>query len=310
MSKVFPIFVGSGRSGTTLFGLIFDSHPDLAMAHEAHFVAALARRRRTFTSGGRFDKEQFVTALYGNPNFRRLEVPRSAVEEALVAGSIESYADAVRTVFAVFAGQQGKSRYGDKTPGYVNHIATLAALFPEARFLHIIRDGRDVALAYLDRDEWGPQTIDEAALYWRSRVGRGRRAGKKLGSQRYMEVRYETLLDEFEPTVRSICSFLDLEFEPAMLTYYERGEAFAAKTKDPQAFGALALPPTKGLRNWRDQMRPDDVVRFEAIAGGLLSDLGYEVNNSPPGSRERARVAVGWAKWQFKRVSARFGGGK
>jgi hypothetical protein len=305
MNPVFPMFVGSGRSGTTLFRNVFDSHPDLAMTHEAHFVLPMTLERRRFETPNGIEVERFVAQLYANPNFVRQGLPEPTVRVALSAATPTSFADAVRTVFAAYAAQHGKRLYGDKTPGYVTNLRLLGEVFPEARFVHIIRDGRDVAMAYLDRSEWGPSTMADAALYWKSRVGRGRDAGRRLGSTRYREVRYEDMVDDPESVTRDLCTFLGLDFHPEMLEFHRRGEEFAAATPHPDAFRGLAQPITKGMRDWRTQMGPDDVALVEAIAGDLLSDLGYDVTGTASGGRIRTQALAAGAVWQVKRVTAR-----
>ncbi len=305
MNRVFPIFVGSGRSGTTLFRNIFDAHPELAMSHEAHFIAPMAKRRTAYEPASGFAIEAFVADLYANPNFRRLELDEAVVREALGADRPLTTADAIRSVMASYADRESKPLYGDKTPGYVIHLELLGTVFPEAKFVHIIRDGRDVALAYVDRDEWGPSSVADAAHNWKSRVGRGRKAGTRLGPERYREVRYEDMVEDPEAMTQQLCAFLGLEFDPAMLRYHEKAEAFIASTHDPAAFGNLAKPITKGIRDWRRQMGPDDVALCEAIAGDLLADLGYEVTGVRATPAVRMRAASAATAWQGKRVVSR-----
>ncbi|HJU51286.1 MAG TPA: sulfotransferase [Acidimicrobiia bacterium] len=302
---VFPLFVGSGRSGTTMFGLMFDSHPDLAIAHEAHFIPALAMRDRSLLADRHFDHARFLKLLYTDPNYVRLDIPRGDVAADPSFRAAHDYATAVRSVMSVFARSRGKRWYGDKTPGYVIHLDLLARLFPEAKFIHIIRDGRDVALGYVQRPEWGPHTVAEAAFYWRSRVSRGQEAGKRLGSERYREVRYEAFVEDPAGEAARLCEFLGISFAPQMLTYYERGTAFAAASKDPQAFTALSRPPTKGLRDWRKDMRPADLRIFEHIAGHQLAKLGYETGNGGRSPITAARLAIARVGWQTRRINAR-----
>lgn len=286
---VFPFFVGCGRSGTTLFRAIFDSHPNLAIPGESHFIVHLAPNRGRYESSAGFDTEAFLADLLPHPRFRLWGLAEQEVRTALGEDTPSTLADAIRAVFALYAGDQGKGRYGDKTPGYVSHLPRLAGLFPEARFVHILRDGRDVALSYLDVS-FGPETVERAALHWKRVVERGREAGALLGPDRYVEARYEDLLADPEGTVRSLCGFIDLEFHPGMFRYPERAAEVASGSAFPEAHGRLALAPTKGLRDWRSQMPPKDVVAFELLAGDLLSDLGYERSMTHAGVRARARV--------------------
>jgi len=300
--RVFPIFVGSGRSGTTLLRTIFDGHPELAVANEPQFMGTGARQRKRLESDG-FDATAFLEIVLNNPNYRRLDLDQSDVESSIASADPSTVADCVRVVLGVFAAREGKALYGDKTPGYVVQIPELARMFPEARFVHLIRDGRNVALSYIERP-WGPSTVGEAALYWRSRVGRGRAAGEALGSDRYLEARYEDLVDDPETEVRRICEFLSLDFVPEMLQYTEAAEKFIASSHQPEAFKALVRPPTSGLRDWTNAMDDDDIALFDTVAGDLLHDLGYERRNESYPVNVRLRAWWEEAKWSMRRVRA------
>ncbi|MGH8935748.1 MAG: sulfotransferase family protein [Acidimicrobiia bacterium] len=271
----FPFLVGSGRSGTTLLRAMFDSHPEMAVPHESHFLVPIARRRARYEQPAGLDLETFVADLVGHPWFSRWGIPEEEVREALARDRPTECAEAIRGVFALYARRLGKPRYGDKTPGYVSQIALLAAFLPEARFVHLIRDGRDVALS-LREMEWGPADPLEAALYWKERVEMGRRAGRRLDRGRYRETRYEDLVRDPEGTLRELCSFLALTFDSVMLQYPERAAELTAPAEYPHRHRRIALPPTTGLRDWRRQMSREDLARFEAVAGGLLTELGYE----------------------------------
>lgn len=235
-------------------------------------------RARYETNRG-FAADLFVDDLLAQPALRRWRLPEEELRAALFEPPPEHYADAVRRVFALYARCQGKPRYGDKTAIYVLHISVLANLFPEARFVHIIRDGRDVALSWLDTGwDFGPETVEEAALYWRYHVGRGRRASQQLGQDRYREVRYERLIDDPTSTVAELCSFLDLEFDVTMLAPPSAESAIVAEMPRPQQHQNLLLPVTPRLRDWRRDMSTEGIRTFQEIAGGQLSELGYEID--------------------------------
>lgn len=299
---VFPQFVGCGRSGTTLLRNMFDSHSALAMTHESHFIGPLAKVRSKYESEGRFDSDAFVADLFGDANFVRQGLEVEDVRSALEAARPKSYPEAVRAVFSAYAARDGKTLYGDKTPGSVTQIELLAELFPEAKFVHIIRDGRAVALSYLERPEWGPETMAEAANHWKNRVRRGRSAGRVIGTGRYMEVRYEDVVADPETVARAVCDFLGLEFEEGMLRYHEKSKEFIASTKDPEAFKNLSRPITGGLRDWEDEISSGDRHLFEAIAGDLLEELGYPVSGASPKIGTKVRVVVAAVSWQWKRL--------
>jgi hypothetical protein len=293
------MFVSSGRSGLTLLGMMFGSHPDLAVAHEPRFLATMVPKRGEYEREGGLDVERFLTDLYAMGNYKRLGVPKEQVRSALARAGVTSFADAVRVVFAEYARDRGKRLYGDKTPLYITFIDPIAETFPEMRFVHLVRDGRDVTMAYLERDK-GPASVAEGAFHWKLRVSRGRESGRRLGPGRYREFRYEDLVDDPEATVRAICDFLDLDFNPVMLDYQKTSEDFLDEAKNPGDHQHLTLAPSKGLNDWRTEMSLADVALFEAIAGEVLEDFGYARAASKPASRPT--VWIEWTRWQFRRV--------
>ena len=98
---------------------------------------------------------------------------RAAVREHLRELGPETAPQGFRAIYGFYAAANGKTRYGDKTPNYVLKVQDLALHFPESRFVHLIRDGRDVALALRDVP-WGPDTLEGRAEYWMTRVAAGR----------------------------------------------------------------------------------------------------------------------------------------
>jgi hypothetical protein len=287
----FPFFVGSGRSGTTLLRAMVDSHPEVAVPDEVAFVIRLSRPHRAVQYGWprRFDAAACTDLIVADSSFRRWPVTEAEARAAIADPPAASFADTVRRLYALVAASQGKARYADKTPMHVLYLPRLARLFPEARFVHLIRDGRDVALSY-QSVAWGPTTVPEAAIRWRRSVRRGRRDGHRLGPERYREIRYEDLVANPERVLRAVCAFLELDWDNSMVQYHERADAVIAATRFPGAHQRLLLTPKPGLRDWRTEMAPTDVESFEAIAGQLLDELGYGCAAGRPSIPRRLQV--------------------
>lgn len=266
----FLFIVGRGRSGTTLLRAMFDSHPDMAIPPESHFIVPLGQHGRYQRPTG-FDSELFLSHLRPT-GVRRWGLPEDLIRSALGSSEPATYPEAVRVVFACYAAHHGKRRYGDKTPVNVRNIAPLAEMFREARFIHIVRDGRDVTQSILSVD-WGVQTVAESAVYWKLSVEQARRDGEKLGPSRYREVRYEDLVKDPDSTLRALCDFADLLFDPLMLRYYERADE-VRKGTNIVSHRNIERPPTK-TRDWRQEMQPGDIALFEALAGDTIADFGY-----------------------------------
>lgn len=275
LTPPFPFIVGSARSGTTLLRALLDSHPALAIPPESYFVVTLARRAERYLTAGGFDGELFCSDVAAHPRFKRWGLAEEAMRAVVAERAPADFAEAMRAVYSAYARAHDKPRYADKTPKYVKDIGRLEQLFPEARFVHILRDGRDVVLSFKDL-AWGPTSAIEGALRWRAWVEQGREAGRALGEARYLEVGYENLADDPEPVLRKICEFLELDFDPAMFGYTARAEELIAPNYHPEGHARIRMAPTTGLRSWRESMTREDLVKFELIAGDVLSDLGYE----------------------------------
>ncbi|HWM21865.1 MAG TPA: sulfotransferase [Ilumatobacteraceae bacterium] len=296
----FPPFVfvlGAGRSGTSVLRTVLDGHSRLAVCHEGRFVFPMSRRRSRYERTEGFDVDAFTADLLADPGVRgNLGLDPDDLRVALGGAPVADYPDAVRRVFAHYASQRGKVRYGDKMPAYVLRIPALAEMFPEGRFVHIIRDGRDVALSAM---AIAGQRHDPVALAidWRRRVEAGRAAGARLGAHRYHEVRYEQLVADPAEPIAALCNFLDLDYEPGMLQFFERRDSVPAKVRANPRHARLAEPLSSGPRSWRTAMAPADLERFEAVAGDLLSQLGYERGAARPSITARAAAAWGRVRW-------------
>ena len=252
-----------GRSGTTLLRAMLERGGQIAIPPESYFPVSLQQRH----GGGGFDPLAFGADLRANVRFREWDVPAPDLTDA------RTYADALRAVYAAYAMAHGAERSGDKTPPFVLHMDLLAELLPEARFVHLIRDGRDVASS-LVQTSFGPNGLARAAEVWMRRVSRGRASGARLGPERYLEVRYESLVRDPTVTLGSVCAALDLDFREGMLTPEQGATPVPARERPHHA--NLRLPVTAGLRDWRRDMPEADIALVEAVAGDLLSELGYE----------------------------------
>jgi hypothetical protein len=283
-----PLLVlGVRRSGTTLLRVMLDRSSQLAVPDESYFVTQLAHRH-----GRRPDIEAFAE------DCRRLSTLRDwgVTPDDLDLRPGTTTGEAIAAVYARYAALQGKPRWGDKTPMYMQHLPLLARLFPEARFVHLIRDGRDAALSFLGvppgimtRTWWQPRSAVDFACQWRTEVEAAQRLGRRVGPERYLEVRYEALVADAPAELRRICAFADLPFEEEMLAYAGAVDV-AAKPHQQR----LLQPPTRNVRDWRSDLPEADARAFEGVAGDLLRRLGYDLlepDGAYPTAAGRARLA-------------------
>ncbi|HEY6075758.1 MAG TPA: sulfotransferase [Gaiella sp.] len=288
------VFVlGVRRSGTTLLRVMLDRHPELAVPDESYFIPQLARRHRDPVDVAAFVDDLGRLSTLAEWGLDPLSVA-ARLEPGLHPGQ------AIAAIFEAYAEDRGKSSWGDKTPLYMQSLPTLERLFPLTLYVHLVRDGRDAALSFLSvppgimTESWGhPRDSAGFACQWATEVRDARALGRRVGQTRYLEVRYEALVADPEAELRRVCAFLALEYDEAMVDY--AGKTDSARKEHQQR---LNEPPRVGVRNWRTEMTPSDVDAFEAVAGDLLHELGYEVTARGHDSRRLAAYRAKTAAWR------------
>ena len=280
--------VGCPRSGTTLLQRLVDAHPLVAVIHETHWITNHFKERAV--------TPKMVSEMVEHKRFARLGVGREEFEGLL--SEPVSYKRFLGGLFELYAGARDKPLVGDKTPSYVTSIPKLHALWLEARFVHIVRDGRDVCLSVMNWKKagrtagryatWVKDPVSTTALWWERKVRQGREDGSSLPEGLYHEVRYEDLIDHPGRECVRLCEFLGLPYDDAMLRFHQGKKRM--DLPDPKSRPKRAwLPVTSGLRSWRAEMPRESVERFEAAAGDLLEELGYPLATGPkPGAMEHA----------------------
>jgi hypothetical protein len=273
----YVFFVGCPRSGNTLVQRLADAHPELAVMHGTRWIAPWYEQRIGVTEDGQVMAE-LVERLPQHPRFKALEMEPEELRRLYREDQDVSYADFVTALFDLFGKRRGKHLVGDKTPEYVKSLPALHALWPEAKFVHIIRDGRDVCLSVAEWGKgatrwptWDDDPVATTAAWWELNVRLAREAGRQLGSDLYHEMRYEALVADAAGECAHLCEFLEIPYDEAMLRFHEGRTSTELGLDAKKAW----LPVTPGLRTWRSQMPPSDVERFEAAARDLLDELGY-----------------------------------
>jgi len=276
----FVYIVGCPRSGTTLLRRILDAHPELAVSNSSKWVTYPFHEPGWELTDARVTKD-FVERVIEFRRFRKFKLDEAAQQRVREEGPGLDYAAFVRLIYDLFAAGKGKRLAGDKTPIYVRRVEPLHRTFPDLKFIHIIRDPRDVCLSLMDPanfhkqeqlrrfSTWTEDPLVTCALRWECDVRLGREAGLPLGPRLYHEVRYEALATEPETVCREMCRFLELDYHDAMVRFHE------GKTKGHTRSKKAWLPVTQGLRDWRAQMTPDEATRVESVVGEVLDELRY-----------------------------------
>jgi glycosyltransferase involved in cell wall biosynthesis len=274
--------VGVARSGTTLLRLQLDAHPLLAIPPETGFGAVAAALRDA-------DRPAFARAVAAHEAWPDLGIDDTTLAAVLQAVDPWSPGDGLRAIYLHYAARHGKPRWGDKTPAHARYMAELVSLLPEARFVHLVRDGRDVAVSLREQPfAPGDGGIEAAATHWRDELLAARAAAARV--PHCLEVRYERLVSSPEETLREICAFAELPFHPAMLRAHERAAARLAELPEARPAGdGVATRAARAARHvrtcqppdptragrWATALTAEEVAVVERVAGDLLAELRY-----------------------------------
>jgi hypothetical protein len=267
---------------------MLDAHPQLAVPPETAFLAHLTKLHGSAETLRQRFLEIVTDDRITVSNWTDFGLDAEALRQRLEAIEPFTVAAGVRAFYGMYAEREGKTRGGEKTPGYVFIMPQICALLPEARFIHVLRDPGDTALSW--RKTWFSPGQDFRVLgeSWRQHVEAGRRVRTIV--PHYLELRFEDLVVHPEHELKRLCDYLALPWDPAMLDYAAQGAARLERLQArPHARGPMIpreertrihlnltrAPDAERLGVWRREMTAQERRELETAAGPLVSELGY-----------------------------------
>lgn len=280
--------VGMPRSGTTLLVEHLARHPDVIATPETHFFRSVCRTPSMARKQLSADRAE-ATYIELSKRLRNAQgVGQRDAEKRRVFASATSLAAIARTAFRDLLAETKKTVLIEKTPDHGFFTDAITAVFPEARFIFLVRDPRDVALSWL-KVPWNPAGILWPGIKWGVMARNlSRRAG--YDRQHFIVVRYEDLLTNPERILRQLMAFLQLRetrFEPSArgtMTFDPDVEHWKARAMQP-------LDPSNRDR-WRMEMIPAHLFLFDRLLGRLLDHYGYERADISFGAAGPAKIAA------------------
>ena len=284
--------VGAERSGTTLLRLMLDSHPGLAFRSEFELAVELMP-----DEGGFPDLEAYYAYLHGQ---------RWVDEPPLIDRALD-YPALVRSFLEQKRSDDRKPRIGATVH---KHFDRLLRIWPDARFIHLVRDGRDVARSCVSMGWYG--NAWRAAERWITAERLWNRMTELVPPERRIDVRYEELIADPVAQLTRMCELIGIAYDPAMLSYPARS--------------TYAPPDARQAYQWRRRLAPREVQLIESCMAELLLARGYELSAAVPQlpgpaeqlallledrvgvARSRMRT-LGLGLWLESAVASRFGGG-
>lgn len=253
-----PVFiVGSPRSGTTVLGKCLAAHPRCHMGEESFFL---------------FHLWHIFSDLHSGMNERNWAPLSTSIDESELLDLMGDFSD--RIFLALIGQKSGADVYVDQTQWYGSISPFIDKLYPDARYVHIIRDGRAVtrslrALSTLGQN-WTGNDMRESANIWNTLVHNCLRIGKET-PERYTEVRYEELVRDPESTIRKICHDLRLDYSNQMTL--PLNTPISDPTRD---VGQVLNPTDDNNKKWPDEWTEEERSIFQEIAGKLMQQLCYD----------------------------------
>jgi hypothetical protein len=278
--KKAPVFVlGCGRSGTTLLYHMLLSAGGFAVYRAESNAINLLEPRFGDLSRTR-NKKRLMEAWLASKLFERSGLDAESIKAKVIA-ECENGGDFLRIIMGEMARNQNVERWADCTPEHLLHLERIKETIPEALIIHIIRDGRDVALStaklgYVRRMWWDrTPNVMVSGLYWEWMIRRGREVGRKLGPD-YTEVRFEELISDPRATLAKLSGFINQELDYDRILKVGIGSVSEPNTsfKDPSKEGF------NPLGRWRKGFTPESLATFEALVGNTLEELGYALGTT------------------------------
>lgn len=281
-----PTFLfGMERSGTTLLSMMLGAHPRVAvpLATTGMWLEFAQRLHGEFNDlASRDDVVRLVDAALVHERIRLwdAELDRQAVLADLPLGD---FGTIVARFHEAYAQAKGKPCWANVDIASLDNMDLVNSWFKDARFLHIVRDGRDVALSHQTMP-YGAGNVAECARAWANRTATNAKMGRILGPSRYMTVRFEDLILDTQATLVRICAFIGVRYDAQMLRYCEMVEDKIPASRR-WLWPAISRPPQQSkVGRWRRQMTGSQRIVFEGIANQALKEWGYEAYDEVPRS--------------------------
>ncbi len=279
-----PVFViGHARSGTSITIKMIRKYLKVNFGTESQFIIRFYSQLSHYNN---LQKTENIKALieeiakercFKRWNVRfQFELDTKKVYDELPE---RSYRGVLISIFKQFADYHGMTRWGDKTPEYIVNLPLLFELFPNAQFIHVVRDGRDVALSNF-LTPFGEKNCVSAALDWQHKIKLARQFGHSLGKDQYTEIRYEDLLNKPIEVFAHLIDFLAIDDSDGKLLSF-----ISEHIGDDLNRG--------NFYKWKSGLSEQQRRRFEKVAGKELRLYNYETEFS-----EMARITP-WGKWYW-----------
>ena len=290
MDKVF--ILGNPRSGTSLFRLMLNSHSMINATPECGFLHWWYKKYADWDSScissNRLD--EYISDLESSKRIEDWKMDYALLKAKIVQENPENYAKLGELVYTFYGEQKGKYAkvIADKNNYYINHFNDLKEIWPDAKYILVVRDGRDVACSYLNietlvtNSPYKPKLttdIKTIAKEWLTNNQNILSFSESFNNSQFMVIRYEDFVTDSALYLTKVCNFLGLNFESNMLNYFIKN----AKEHDEPLSSldwkkkTLEKPDKDNIGKYKIELEKESIEEFNAIAKEILQKFNYEI---------------------------------
>lgn len=288
MESETPVFVlGNPRSGTTLLRLLIASHPDFAIPPECGFAVWLRSqgwswRAEYNNESGEIDR--FLVALNDCRKYETWDLSDEKIVEQIQLRQPQNYSELVTCVYLAYVSEYKPTArfWGDKNNFHMVHVNDISGMFPQCRFVHIVRDVRDIACSYRELATLEtnspyrpnlPSSVESIASQWNENIGAVGSSFEKVPTRQRCSVRYEDLVNNPKATLTRLCEFLEVPFNEEMLEFHRLN----LEPDNTMDWKKLTRKPVSGnqVGRFRRLLSPDEIKYFQTHCHQHLEKYGY-----------------------------------
>lgn len=287
-----PLFIiGNPRSGTSLLRLLLTTHHEIVIPPECGFVVWLFSKYGTWEKKDSRDakrRNMFVSDLALTRKFETWGLASEEIQEAIRRNQPDGYGELSGVVYLAYGSHLGRecSLWGDKNNFYIDYLEKLFEIWPNAKFLHIVRDGRDVACSYREvmrsevRSRYAPRLethLENIAHEWTGNLEKVGRFAASIADDQSLTVKYEDLVVRPTDVCKIICKWLQMEYDPEMKNFYRENKRLRLEPAETMAWKQKTDHPidASGVGRYMNELNSDECKDFEKIAGDALAQYGY-----------------------------------
>lgn len=265
------------------------NHKNIVIPPECGFAVWLYDKYRSADFSESVAKA-FVGELSHTRKIETWNLDYTRLLDYILSAKPGSYTEAAGAVYEFYGHSTGKTflRWGDKNNHYLRHIDIIREMYPPARFIHIIRDGRDVACSYMDLhrsnivSEYAPQLaykLKDIANVWSTNIQKIRSSFDRIGWNNVSEIRYEDLVSQPSNELKKVCSFLEEPYDADMELYFIKNQL---EHQEPVEFlqwkaKTIEKPTTSEVGKFRKELTTEEIREFESVSASLLKIYNYDI---------------------------------